>query len=517
MILHEEFIKIAKKNGKKSAIIDRGRETKINYGKALIASLMLSEKFKAYKHGFIGVMIPNSAGAMLTTMGVLMSGSVPVMINYSTGASENCEYAQKKCGFKTIITSRALCEKIGCRLVPGMVFIEDIMTQISAVDKIKAALRSKMPFNVIKKSLPKSHEEDNVVILFTSGSEKDPKAVQLTHKNIAANVIDIFNSLKLNDDDIFLGNLPLFHVFGYTTNFWLPILRGLSVATYPNPLEYRKVVQIIKEENVSMMLGTPVFFHGYLRQSEPGELSSVRIAVAGADKCPDILREGYNKKHGITLLEGYGCTETSPVISVNLPNANKPGSTGKPLPTVKVKIADINSGEEVARGEEGKLLTKGDHVMKGYFDDLEETSLRIKDGWYDTGDMGMVDEDGYVWHRGRLKRFAKIGGEMISLVKVEGVLTDLLPPEADCCIVEIPDYLKGAKVIAAITQEIDQKEILKKMAEELPTIALPKDFVVISELPKMGSGKINFREVTEIVKEKFSENNNGVKEKEKKD
>lgn len=508
MILHEEFIKIAKKNGKKNAVIDRGREKRVTFGKSLIAALMLSEKFQAYKKGFVGVMIPNSAGAMLTTLGVLMSGRVPVMINYSTGASENCEYAQKKCGFKTIITSKALIEKIGCRLVPGMVFIEDVMESISTLNKLKAALKSKMPFNVIRRSLPKSHEEDNVVILFTSGSEKDPKAVQLTHKNIAANVVDIFESLKFNDDDIMLGNLPLFHVFGYTANFWLPLLQGLSVVTYPNPLEYKKVVQIIREEGVTLMLGTPVFFNGYLRQSEPGELSSVRIAVAGADKCPDVLREGYNKKHGITLLEGYGCTETSPVISVNLPNANKPGSTGKPLPTVKVKIVDITSGDELARGQEGKLLTKGDHVMKGYFDDLEETSLRIKDGWYDTGDMGMVDEDGYVWHRGRLKRFAKIGGEMVSLVRVESVLTDLLPPDTDCCVVEIPDYLKGAKVIAAITSSIDEREILKKMSSELPNLSLPKEFLIIDELPKMGSGKINFRKVTEIVKEKFSENNN---------
>ena len=513
MILHEEFIRIAKKNGKKLAIIDRGRESKVTYGKSLIASLMLAEKFKVYKQGFVGVMIPTSAGAMLTTMGLMMSGRVPVMINYSTGAAENCEYAQQKCGFKTIITSRALLEKIGSRIVPGMVFIEDVMTTITAVDKIKAALKSKMPFNVIKKSLPKAHEEDNVVILFTSGSEKDPKAVQLTHKNIGANVIDIFKSLKLDDSDIFLGNLPLFHVFGYNTNFWLPLLRGLTVVTYPNPLEYRKIVQIIKEENISLMLGTPVFFHGYLRQSEPGELSSVRIAVAGADKCPDILRDGYKKKHGITLLEGYGCTETSPVISVNLPNANKPGSTGKPLPSVKVKIADINTGEELPRGAEGKLLTKGDHIMKGYFDDLEETSLRIKDGWYDTGDMGMMDEDGYVWHRGRLKRFTKIGGEMVSLVKIESVMTELLPPEADCCVVEIPDYLKGAMIIAAVTVELDKKEIVKKMSEQLPNIALPRHFLVMDELPKMGSGKVDFRGVTEIVKEKFADNNNGDNEK----
>ena len=508
MLLHHEFIKVAKKNGKKLAIIDRGRESRVSYSKSLIASLLLANKFKDYKDGYIGVMIPNSAGVMLTVMGLMFDGKVPAMINYSTGAAENAEYAQKKCGFKTIITSRALLEKIGCRLVPGMVFIEDVMASLSVKDKLQAALKSKFPLKVLVKSVHGGNEDDNIVILFTSGSEKDPKAVQLTHKNLWANVGDIFVKLELTDEDSMLGNLPLFHVFGYNTNFWLPLLRGLPVITYPNPLEYRKMVQVIKEEKITLMLGTPVFFNGYLRQSEPGELSSVRIAVAGADKCPAMLREGYKKKHDITLYEGYGCTETSPVISVNVPNENKPGSTGRPLQSVKVKIADIETGEELPRGEEGKLLTKGNHVMKGYFDDLEETSLRIKDGWYDTGDMGMVDEDGYVWHRGRLKRFVKIGGEMVSLVKVESVLTEILPSEADCCIVEVPDFLKGAKIVAVVTEKVNEQEILPKMAENLPNIALPKQFYLMEELPKMGSGKVNFRKVTEIVKEKLSKNNN---------
>jgi len=507
MILHEKFIKVAKKNGKKVAIIDRGRESKVTYSKALIASFLLTEKIKNYKDGFIGIMIPNSAGVMLTVLGTLMAGKVPVMINYSTGAAENSEYAQQKCGFKTIITSRALCEKIGCRIVRGMVFIEDIMKEISVVDKLKAALKSKMPFPLIKKSLPKSEIDDNVVILFTSGSEKDPKAVQLTHRNLGSNVTDIFNRLEFKDEDIMLGNLPLFHVFGYNTNFWLPLLRGLTVVTYPNPLEYRKVVQIIKEEKVTLMLGTPVFFNGYLRQSEAGDLESIRIAVAGADKCPDMLRDGYKKKHGITLLEGYGCTETSPVISVNIPNENRPGSIGRPLEHVQVKIADIDSGEELPVGKEGKLLAKGDLIMKGYFDDIEETSLRIKDGWYDTGDMGMVDEDGYVWHRGRLKRFVKIGGEMVSLVKIESVLIEVIPDDTDCCVVEVPDFLKGAKIVATVTKKLDEKSIIKKMSEKLPNIALPKDFFVLDEMPKMGSGKVNFRKVTDIVKEEFAKNN----------
>lgn len=504
MLLHQEFIKTAKKIGKKKAIVDRSTGRTVTFSKALIASLILAKKFKAYRDDFIGIMIPTSAGSMLSILGVIMTGKVPVMINYSTGAAENVEYAQQKCGFKTVITSRALLEKIGCRLVPGMVFIESIMEQVSTKDKLQAALKSKLPTRALFKTIHQGEENDDVVILFTSGSEKDPKAVELTHKNIGSNIQDIYVVLDLRDEDIVLANLPLFHVFGHNVNFWLPLLRGITAVSYANPLEYKRVVDVVREERVTIMVGTPVFFLGYLRQSRPGDFASVRLAVAGADKTPDLLRNGYMEKHGITLYEGYGCTETSPVISLNMGKNNKPGSIGIPFPSVKVKITDIDTGEELPAGKEGKILVKGDLVMKGYFDDLEETSLRIKDGWYDTGDMGTIDEDGFIWHRGRLKRFVKIGGEMVSLVKVESVLTELLDDDVDCCVVEVPHSIKGATIVATVTQKVDEKSILKKMSESLPNIALPRQFKVIEDLPKMGSGKVDFRRVTEIVKTRLA-------------
>ncbi|MCP4149119.1 MAG: AMP-binding protein [bacterium] len=506
MLLHHEFIKSAKKNAKKLAICDRTTEKRITFSKTLIASLILAHKLKEYKDGFIGVMIPNSAGSMLTILGAILAGKVPVMINYSTGADLNAEYAQKKCGFRTIITSRALLEKIRCPLVKGMVFIEDIMKSISTKDKLQAAVKSKLPLKLLLKSVHQGEEDDNVVILFTSGSEKDPKAVQLTHKNIGSNIESIFKVLPLSDDEIVLSTLPFFHVFGHNVNFWLTLIRGITAVPYANPLEYQRVVNIIKEEKVTLIVGTPVFFMGYLRKSETGDFSSVRTAIVGADKNPDWLREDYQNKHSITLYEGYGCTETSPVVSLNPIGANRPGSIGKPLPGVQVKITDIDSGEPMPAGKEGKILVKGDLVMKGYFDDLEETSLRMKDHWYETGDMGMMDEDGFLWHRGRLKRFVKIGGEMVSLVKVESVLYEMLPHEIDCCVVEVPDFLKGAKIVATVTKEINQKDILGKMSSQLPNLALPKQFIVMEELPKMGSGKVDFRKVTEMVKTQLANN-----------
>ncbi|MCU0275611.1 MAG: AMP-binding protein [Acidobacteria bacterium] len=503
MLLHQEFIKNAKKYGEKLAIIDRTTEKRVSYSKALIASLILANKFRKFRDGFIGIMIPTSAGCMLSVLGALLTGKVPVMINYSTGAANNAEYAQRKCGFKTIITSRALLEKIGCRLVTGMVFIEDIMEGLHVADKLKAALKAKLPLNLLLKAVHQGDGDDNVVILFTSGSEKDPKAVQLTHRNIGSNVLDIGKVLAVSSEDVMLANLPLFHVFGHNIDFWLPLYFGMTIVSYANPLEYKKVSSIVREEKVSLMVGTPSFFNGYLRQSDPGDFTSLRVAVAGADKTPDSLRAGFLEKHQLELCEGYGTTETSPVVATNLPGANKPGSVGKVLPSVRVKIVDINSGETLPPGSEGKILVKGDLVMKGYFDDLEETSLRIKDGWYETGDMGVLDEEGYLWHRGRLKRFVKIGGEMVSLVRVESVLLNLLPDGVDCCVVEVPDSLKGAKIVAALTQEVNERKILRALADELPSIALPKQFVVLDEFPKMGSGKIDFRTITEMVRQRL--------------
>jgi acyl-[acyl-carrier-protein]-phospholipid O-acyltransferase/long-chain-fatty-acid--[acyl-carrier-protein] ligase len=273
----------------------------------------------------------------------------------------------------------------------------------------------------------------------------------------------------------------------------------MSIVSCANPLDSKMICATVREEKVTLMVGTPSFLWGYLRKSEPGDFESLRLVVCGADKCPDALRQAFLERHGITLYEGYGTTETSPVISVNMPGNNRPGSVGKVLPDVEVRLENYETGKDCKPGETGRIMVKGDLVMKGYFDDLEETSMRLRHGWYDTGDMGFSDEDGFLWHSGRLKRFVKIGGEMVSLVKVENVLERLLPEGASCCVVEVPDALKGAKIIAAVTWPLDEKMVLKQMAEQLPNLALPKQFVIIEELPRMGSGKIDFRTVTEMV------------------
>jgi len=501
MLLHHAFIEIAKRQGEKLAFIDRTAGREVTYSKALIASLLLAGEFKKYDKGFLGVMIPTSAGCGLSIIGALMSGRTPVMINYSTGAEDNCRYAQSKCDFKTIVTSKALLQKIECPHVDGMIYIEDIMAGLNTLKKIKAAAISKLPVAAIRKLVAGRSEQEDAVILFTSGSEKDPKAVELTHRNIISNIQSFSERYNFNERDSFLANLPYFHVFGLTGNLWLPIYHGMTIITYANPLDYRKICEIIRDDKPTLLVATPSFFWGYLRKSEPGDFASLRLAVCGADKCPDALREGFLEKHDIILYEGYGTTETSPAISANAEGMNKPGSVGLPFMGVQVRIEHYKTGEECAPGENGKILVKGDLVMKGYFNDFEETSLHIRHGWYDTGDMGNLDEDGYLWHVGRLKRFVKIGGEMVSLIKVENALEKYLPEDVLCCVVEIPDAIKGARIVAAVTAPIDEKKTLKKMAADLPKIALPKIFTVIEDLPKMGSGKIDFRSVTLMVRQ----------------
>ena len=501
MSLVEQFIRTAKRHENKLAIVDRATGQRVTYRDALLRSLILSNKVRRYAPGMIGVMIPTSGGAIYAMIAALMSGRTPVMINYSTGAAQNCEMAQRRLAFRTIITSRALLEKIKCPLLDGMVCIEDLAAGVTTVDKLGGLLRSKMSADRICRHVHLGTEDERAVILFTSGSERDPKAVPLSHRNIEANIEGMHKVLEFGPVDIILGNLPLFHVFGLTVTAWLPLTNAMTVVTSPNPLEFRAISAAVREERVTMMVGTPAFLAGYLQKSDPGDFATVRLLITGADKCPESLRAGYLERHGKVLLEGYGTTETSPVISVNTPVDNRPGSVGKALPNVEVRMEHYETGELCRVNEIGKILVKGDSVMSAYFDDFEATAQHLHHGWYDTGDMGYRDEDGYLWHVGRLGRFLKIGGEMVSLVQVEDVLQRALPEAVECGVVEVPDAVRGARIVAAVTAAVDEKAATAKLAESLPRIALPRQFVVLPSLPKVPSGKVDYRALTEMVRD----------------
>jgi acyl-[acyl-carrier-protein]-phospholipid O-acyltransferase/long-chain-fatty-acid--[acyl-carrier-protein] ligase len=503
MTLHQSFIRIAKRKHDKIAVQDISADRELSFGRLLVASLILAWRFRREPDGYLGIMVPTSGGCIIAILATLMSGKIPVMINYSTGAADNIDFARRRCGFRRVITSRRLLERIGCPELEDMYYLEDLLATIRPQEKVRAALQAALPAVLLELTVHRGHEEDTAAILFTSGSEKAPKGVELSHRNLASNAVAASTAIAVRDDDVFLCVLPLFHVFGQMTNLWLPLNRGLTMVTVGNPLDFKTVARVIRDYHPSILIATPYFLAGYAKPAQQGDFSSLRLVIAGADKSPESLRSVWRAMHRIDVLEGYGATETSPVISVNTPDANRPGSVGRPLPGVAVRIVDIDSGEDLPVGREGKILVKGELVMKGYFDDLEETALRIENGWYETGDMGCLDADGFLWHRGRLKRFVKIGGEMVSLVRVEEELEPLLPPDSECCVVEIPDARKGANIAAAVTVGIDRKRILDKLARRLPPIALPRQFVVVEELPKMGSGKIDFRRTTVLVRQQL--------------
>lgn len=507
--LDHGFIVRAKKSPGAVALVDGLSGKRYTFRKTLISALLLRRQLLDVADDYIGVMLPNGAGSVLSVLAVMLAGKVPVMINFATGAADNCAYAQEKCGFKTIITAKAMLEKISCPVVPGMVFVEDFIARIGSAAKVHALMLSTLPKGLLIRRLGLGGIDETAAVLFTSGSEKQPKAVALTHRNIASNIDEFYKRFNFTDRDIILSILPFFHVFGYTVHLWLPLISGMRMICYPSPLEYARVVDLIREEQVTILVGTPVFLMGYVRKAKPGDFKSLWLVIAGADTTPAWLFETFRRDHQLNICEGYGTTETSPVISVNSPDARKEGSIGQPLANLKLRIVDIETGENLPVGREGRIMVKGPSVMEGYFDDFEETSMRLKNGWYDTGDIGLLDEDGFLWHKGRLKRFVKIGGEMVSMVRTESVLVRLLPDDVECCVVEIPDFKKGARLVAVVSgREIDTEELQKACLKELPAIAVPKTYLHFPELPKMGSGKIDFRRVTLMVKDHLAASQN---------
>ncbi|MDC3196356.1 AMP-binding protein [Gammaproteobacteria bacterium] len=500
-MLQHRFIDSAISNPDKIAFIDRSTERDISYSQALLASLILARRFGKLERGRIGIMLPTSSGGGLAIIGAVMAGRTPVMINYSTGAEKNCRYAQDSCDFRIIITTKALLEKTGCAHLPEMVFIEDILSSLGKFEKATAFLKSKLPRPLLKRLVGKPNLDLPAVILFTSGSEKEPKVVQLSQRNILSNIDSFSQMMDIYGMDNLLAVLPYFHVFGLTINLWTPMCLGMTTITYANPLEFKTIAKIIREYKPELLVGTPLFLEGYVKQSKAGDFASIKLAVSGADKCHEHLRILYREKHDIEIFEGYGTTETSPVISANPRDRNKPGSIGTPIPGTEIRIQNLDTGADCAVGETGKILVKGDGVMQGYLNDIEESSLRLKSGWYDTGDLGYLDEDGYLWHKGRLKRFVKIGGEMVSLVMVEETMNALTPLEVECCAVELPDSKRGSKIVGVTNTMVDQQDLNKKLSKALPNLALPKKYVHVAEFPRMGSGKTDFRSLTEIVRE----------------
>jgi acyl-[acyl-carrier-protein]-phospholipid O-acyltransferase/long-chain-fatty-acid--[acyl-carrier-protein] ligase len=445
-------------------------------------------------------------------------GEVPAVLNFSTGQNTMLACCQLA-GIKQIITSKAFLERARSKIdqltAAGiqMVYLEDLRAQISGTAKFFSLLR--MTFAPSSLSLPPSsaaphgstelaevsafRTPQSAVVLFTSGSEGVPKGVALSHKNVLANMRQMLAVTDIKDDDRMFNCLPLFHCFGLTVGTLLPMVRGLYVFVYPSPLHYRVVPAAFYDTDCTIFLSTNTFLNGYARKANPYDFRTMRYLFAAAEKLQESTAATWSQKFGVRILEGYGATECSPCLSVNTPLLPRYGSVGKLLPGMACRLEPV---EGVAEG--GELFVRGPNIMEGYLNADANAKFKSLDGWYDTGDIVSIDADGYLFIRGRLKRFAKVAGEMVSLTAVEDALAGAFPQYGLRCQVAVvtrPDEGKGEALIAVTNEPKLQLEEIRAAIKNkgLSALSTPREIKVVREIPKLGTGKINHRELAKLI------------------
>jgi acyl-[acyl-carrier-protein]-phospholipid O-acyltransferase/long-chain-fatty-acid--[acyl-carrier-protein] ligase len=351
-------------------------------------------------------------------------------------------------------------------------------------------------------------------VIFSSGSTGEPKGVMLSHFNILSNIQSVSQVFDLGPHQRILGVLPFFHATGYMGGLWAPLLTGMSIIYHPNPLDARVVGELAKRHRVTILFATPTFIQGYTRRCEPGDFGSVRYVVVGAEKLTPAVAEAFRKHFGIEPMEGYGCTEASPMVAVNVPDFRgpgmfqvgwKPGTVGRPIPGVSVRIVDPETGERCPPGTPGMLLVKGPNLMKGYLGRPDLTAEAIHDGWYRSGDIATVDDDGFLTITDRLSRFAKVAGEMVPLIKVEEALNDALGGEEQVfSVTSVPDEKKGERLVVVHTAAEEKvAEVIDKLPRfDLPNLWTPRReaFIRVEAIPRLGTGKVDLKKVKEIAR-----------------
>ena len=446
----------------------------------------------------------------------MLCGKVPVNLNY-TVSQEILDSCVKQCGIRTIVTSHQFLEKIKLAVPETSIFLEDL-AQFKTVGRLLIAFlqATLVPAGILRRFLgtePKGSVDDLATIIFSSGSTGDPKGVMLSHHNILSNIDGMNQVFTVTRRDRILGILPFFHSFGFTGTLWFPLIAGMGSVYHPNPLEARVIGALTWRYKASILLATPTFLQSYLRRCQPEDFGSLRFVMVGAEKLSDRLSWAFEEKFGIRPLEGYGCTECSPIVSVNVQDFRAPGfyqvgqkkgRIGHPLPGVAVKIVDPETKESLPVGKVGLLLVKGPNVMLGYLNRPEKTDEVIQRGWYTTGDLATKDADGFVTITDRLSRFSKIGGEMVPHLKVEEVLSGLAgTSELNFAVAGIPDEKKGERLVVLHTLSEEKiKEVQSELQNSgLPNLWVPRPsaFFRVEKIPVLGTGKLDLRLVRETA------------------
>jgi len=472
------------------------------------------------RHEHIGILLPPSAGGVVVNAAVLLARRISANLNYSASA-ETVNICINTARIRHVLTSRRVMERIPLKIDAEIVYLEDIKDRVTLGDKLLAAMMTFLVPSCLLERILGLHRlkgDDCLTVIFTSGSTGVPKGVMLTHHNIATNVEAIDQIIQVSRSDIILGVLPFFHSFGFTVTLCGVLGLNVQGVYHFTPLDPKQVGKLCRKYRANILLSTATFLRSYLRRSDPDDLKSLEIVVAGAEKLPVDLAAAFEERFGVRPVEGYGTTELSPLVSVNVPPSRSPqleidrkeGTVGRPVPGVSAKIVDPDSFRVLPVNTPGMLMIKGPNVMKGYLNEPEKSAEVIRDGWYVTGDIALIDEDGFIQITGRLSRFSKIGGEMVPHIRIEELLQGIIssdPDEIHAVVTAVPDPKKGERLVVVHTElPRPTDEICRELADAgLPNLWMPSpdSFLRVDEIPVLGSGKVDLRAVREMAEERL--------------
>jgi acyl-[acyl-carrier-protein]-phospholipid O-acyltransferase/long-chain-fatty-acid--[acyl-carrier-protein] ligase len=499
------------------------RRPHVSAAQALVGSIALARALRPLWEGQrnVGILLPPSVAGALVNVAAPLCGKTSVNLNYTVGRS-GLDAAVRQAGLRTVVTSRAFIERAKLELPggPRIVWMEDLAEEIGWKDRLTAALLAFVtPARVIERTCGQKVPvtvDDLATIIFSSGSTGEPKGVMLSHYNIDANAQGASQVLHLYQQERVLGILPFFHSFGYLV-FWFVMFNNAGLIFHPSPIDVAAIGEVIRRHRVTFLVTTPTFLQLYARRCTPEQFSSLRVVLTGAEKLPLRLYETFKDRFGLEPIEGYGVTECAPVIAVNCPDyraagyyqpASRRGTVGQPLPGMSVKIVDPDSFAPLPPKSSGMLLVRGPNVMNGYLGREDLTATVMHDGWYITGDIAMVDDDGFLTITDRLSRFSKIGGEMVPHGRVEEALQQAAESETQAfAVTGIPDERKGEQL--AVLHTMDEAripEILARLSSNgLPNLFIPPrgNFVKVDALPVLGTGKMDLRALKRIALERL--------------
>ena len=499
----QAVVDAAREHGPKHEAFEDPVSGKMTYKRALIGARVLGGKLTplAREGRAIGLMLPNSIGAVVSLFALMSAGKVVAMVNFSAGAA-NIGSAGQAAQFDTIVTSRAFVEKGKLdKLVAELgrtfkiVYLEDVRATVGTADKIRALLAWRTP-------LVARRADDPAVVMFTSGSEGRPKGVVLSHRNMLSNCAQARAVVDFGRDDKVFNVLPMFHAFGLTIGTIVPTVFGVKVYLYPSPLHYRIIPELIYGSNATILFGTDTFLNGYARTANAYDFRSLRYVMAGAEPVKDSTRKVYLEKFGLRVLEGYGITEMAPVLSLNTPMFNKNGTVGRLMPGMKARLEAVDGIDEG-----GRLVVSGPNTMLGYLKDDQPGVLQPPpDGWHDTGDIVTIDDKGFVTIKGRAKRFAKIAGEMVSLSAIEALAAELWPDAMSVC-ATLPDERKGERVVMITQHPNASRGEFSAFARDkgAPELMVPAEVTTLPVIPLLGSGKLDYAGVKHLIEERARE------------